>query len=136
MIRRPPRSTLFPYTTLFRSVGVTSRMILKTDQKNLRPEILIQRVLSLDHRQIIAGRNHTAVQDDEIIFPGRQHDPLMAPGGSQQKHGSNCEATKDAKKKFYLGHPDRDRFTNNYGHWSFYSTKPALLGSFIFRRCG
>src|SRR5258708_39879028 len=24
MIRRPPRSTLFPYTTLFRSVGVTA----------------------------------------------------------------------------------------------------------------
>ena len=27
MIRRPPRSTLFPYTTLFRSVGITSRVI-------------------------------------------------------------------------------------------------------------
>src|SRR5688572_32532748 len=25
MIRRPPRSTLFPYTTLFRSVGVFER---------------------------------------------------------------------------------------------------------------
>src|SRR5260370_26607583 len=25
MIRRPPRSTLFPYTTLFRSTGRTSR---------------------------------------------------------------------------------------------------------------
>src|SRR3712207_8423735 len=25
MIRRPPRSTLFPYTTLFRSVGVRAR---------------------------------------------------------------------------------------------------------------
>src|SRR5688572_33048519 len=25
MIRRPPRSTLFPYTTLFRSVGVHDR---------------------------------------------------------------------------------------------------------------
>src|SRR5256885_5947725 len=24
MIRRPPRSTLFPYTTLFRSIGVAS----------------------------------------------------------------------------------------------------------------
>src|SRR5258708_16213811 len=24
MIRRPPRSTLFPYTTLFRSLGVTT----------------------------------------------------------------------------------------------------------------
>src|SRR5688572_31344117 len=25
MIRRPPRSTLFPYTTLFRSLGVAAR---------------------------------------------------------------------------------------------------------------
>src|SRR2546422_7433530 len=25
MIRRPPRSTLFPYTTLFRSVGIGAR---------------------------------------------------------------------------------------------------------------
>src|SRR2546425_1960821 len=28
MIRRPPRSTLFPYTTLFRSVGVRSAVKL------------------------------------------------------------------------------------------------------------
>src|SRR3712207_7539881 len=28
MIRRPPRSTLFPYTTLFRSVGV-GRLLLR-----------------------------------------------------------------------------------------------------------
>src|ERR1019366_10770901 len=28
MIRRPPRSTLFPYTTLFRSVGDTPRDLL------------------------------------------------------------------------------------------------------------
>src|SRR2546428_7113036 len=27
MIRRPPRSTLFPYTTLFRSPSATSRLI-------------------------------------------------------------------------------------------------------------
>src|SRR5260370_28494693 len=27
MIRRPPRSTLFPYTTLFRSLGFASRLI-------------------------------------------------------------------------------------------------------------
>src|SRR2546422_6057392 len=28
MIRRPPRSTLFPYTTLFRSIRVTSKPIV------------------------------------------------------------------------------------------------------------
>ena len=27
MIRRPPRSTLFPYTTLFRSVKITKELI-------------------------------------------------------------------------------------------------------------
>src|SRR2546430_13615344 len=29
MIRRPPRSTLFPYTTLFRSFGYDQREVLK-----------------------------------------------------------------------------------------------------------
>jgi len=30
MIRRPPRSTLFPYTTLFRSDGWTVRLMVFT----------------------------------------------------------------------------------------------------------
>src|SRR5437660_7290972 len=32
MIRRPPRSTLFPYTTLFRSVGIDQRDQLVDDE--------------------------------------------------------------------------------------------------------
>src|SRR5438067_13283013 len=32
MIRRPPRSTLFPYTTLFRSLGVEGRRRLVQDE--------------------------------------------------------------------------------------------------------
>src|SRR2546429_5634683 len=32
MIRRPPRSTLFPYTTLFRSVLLVARMLPRTDK--------------------------------------------------------------------------------------------------------
>src|SRR3712207_7485539 len=31
MIRRPPRSTLFPYTTLFRSIGLPRRVYLSID---------------------------------------------------------------------------------------------------------
>src|SRR2546426_6257149 len=34
MIRRPPRSTLFPYTTLFRSVGIVGR-IFHQDEYNI-----------------------------------------------------------------------------------------------------
>ena len=34
MIRRPPRSTLFPYTTLFRSVGFTCGGFIHQTSKN------------------------------------------------------------------------------------------------------
>src|SRR2546430_17315207 len=39
MIRRPPRSTLFPYTTLFRSVRLTRNCLrdLGLDDKQLAP---------------------------------------------------------------------------------------------------
>src|SRR2546426_8808810 len=32
MIRRPPRSTLFPYTTLFRSVRLADRQLVGVDE--------------------------------------------------------------------------------------------------------
>src|SRR5258708_24179153 len=35
MIRRPPRSTLFPYTTLFRSLGVTARHLRRAFTENV-----------------------------------------------------------------------------------------------------
>src|SRR3712207_7721347 len=34
MIRRPPRSTLFPYTTLFRSEGARDYAIFTTDRED------------------------------------------------------------------------------------------------------
>src|SRR2546422_4993699 len=37
MIRRPPRSTLFPYTTLFRSRGPTRRTRQAAAQRRLAP---------------------------------------------------------------------------------------------------
>src|SRR2546429_4753914 len=36
MIRRPPRSTLFPYTTLFRSVMGVARVVLGNDEQVAR----------------------------------------------------------------------------------------------------
>src|SRR5258707_7639746 len=38
MIRRPPRSTLFPYTTLFRSRGVVRRVLVDAAKKGLPGE--------------------------------------------------------------------------------------------------
>src|SRR2546430_10774017 len=46
MIRRPPRSTLFPYTTLFRSVKQGRRTAVRADQKRAtvaRPALIVIR---------------------------------------------------------------------------------------------
>src|SRR2546422_1223044 len=45
MIRRPPRSTLFPYTTLFRSRVLEYRPLVVTGRFSLPPEHVLVRVV-------------------------------------------------------------------------------------------
>src|SRR5260370_28957800 len=70
MIRRPPRSTLFPYTTLFRSIALDAVFVypdvhtspLSGDtQKDVKGENLL-RYLSETDKVIISGRSeeHTS----------------------------------------------------------------------------
>src|SRR5258708_366254 len=57
MIRRPPRSTLFPYTTLFRSDLATSRSLSQTHETSWNcPEAAMTRSFRVDFR--CAGRCH------------------------------------------------------------------------------
>src|SRR3989449_8649756 len=51
MIRRPPRSTLFPYTTLFRSVPAAD---LRQTATAVDPPGSIRRGAALDHRELRA----------------------------------------------------------------------------------
>src|SRR2546421_8722947 len=66
MIRRPPRSTLFPYTTLFRSRG---RMGFERGHINLTEEI-VAKFLALDpgalnsHKVAQSGCDTDALLDD------------------------------------------------------------------------
>src|SRR5256885_8600716 len=41
MIRRPPRSTLFPYTTLFRSDGATPGDLALCQSQGMQPEYFL-----------------------------------------------------------------------------------------------
>src|SRR4030066_802845 len=69
MIRRPPRSTLFPYTTLFRSIGppIEDGFYYDFDlPRPLTPEDL--EIIEKRMRQIIAGNYHfekTVVSSEE-----------------------------------------------------------------------
>src|SRR5260370_6103135 len=54
MIRRPPRSTLFPYTTLFRSFPC-GRIGRRSDRRRYRGPVLRRRLLS-----ILRSEEHTS----------------------------------------------------------------------------
>src|SRR2546426_7612258 len=49
MIRRPPRSTLFPYTTLFRSLGLTIVIeVLEGDERTMAGVVIVTSPLGED----------------------------------------------------------------------------------------
>src|SRR3712207_8735382 len=66
MIRRPPRSTLFPYTTLFRSgdaTDVTARRAAGAHQRVVDPECLDAAVLQDPRDGVAVADVRGAVQD-------------------------------------------------------------------------
>src|SRR3712207_8639575 len=56
MIRRPPRSTLFPYTTLFRSVSIANEIELEDPWEKIGAELVKQVAKKTDE---IAGDGTT-----------------------------------------------------------------------------
>src|SRR5256885_12830288 len=70
MIRRPPRSTLFPYTTLFRSIGCAARYVERAarteigggSMRGLRLHVALRFFVFLACSEIEQGRSeeHTS----------------------------------------------------------------------------
>src|SRR4029453_19513878 len=57
MIRRPPRSTLFPYTTLFRSLETTGASLVATLHRPLTPDALHEP----DRKSTRLNSSHTVI---------------------------------------------------------------------------
>src|SRR3712207_8288688 len=64
MIRRPPRSTLFPYATLFRSVVARAGLLLNRVLRDARDDLLRRHVLGAEPRpRLPAARVRQEVSD-------------------------------------------------------------------------
>src|SRR3712207_7073386 len=70
MIRRPPRSTLFPYTTLFRSLGVG--------------------LLNAMHRHLDGGLGIVRKRAQELLL----HGPLPRPDLERDQAASDRKSTR------------------------------------------
>src|SRR2546430_14710047 len=90
MIRRPPRSTLFPYTTLFRSHHpATGREV---EQPVAALQVGVQQVLLVMLQQRAAGAMHDALRSAGRA--GRIQDVQRMVEGER---GEGCGAPADAE---------------------------------------
>src|SRR3712207_8837965 len=67
MIRRPPRSTLFPYTTLFRSNG---RIVFGAQGRGPLPAFIINPA-GISNNEYICGVRDYTVRGPDVTFTGR-----------------------------------------------------------------
>src|SRR2546430_1227847 len=91
MIRRPPRSTLFPYTTLFRSMLVSAGGVCAQKDVLIPAGTLLQ--CTLNEPDFSSG---TATVGDPVVCHLRaqqEFDRIMFPRGSML--GGHLEAAKE-----------------------------------------
>src|SRR5258707_3684301 len=74
MIRRPPRSTLFPYTTLFRSLALAQHGALRAPARPLR--------------------DASAVSDQADTAPGPLRDRAWVPGADRRGPPGDRKSTR------------------------------------------
>src|SRR5260221_10638524 len=99
MIRRPPRSTLFPYTTLFRSVGAGYALIAAHFGERLQETISRNAVLRdrfLDRKSTRLNSSHTVISYAVFCLKKKKFRPTsdsswIAPApGARGRYSLGC----------------------------------------------
>src|SRR2546425_7107887 len=85
MIRRPPRSTLFPYTTLFRSLRDPARLVRDRAHAATRAG-------DLARAPALGARDALDVRSDVLLRPDDQHGERLRPAvDSRRRRGVRAE---------------------------------------------
>src|SRR5690242_21279298 len=91
MVRRPPRSTLFPYTTLFRSSVDGAEITLADDERIARRELLRE----LHHRVVDGDIAMRVVLADDVADRSEEHTSEL-----QSHVNLVCRLLLEKKKQF------------------------------------
>src|SRR5271167_5052400 len=70
MIRRPPRSTLFPYTTLFRSTGIIFFFV------DHRPYVRFHAAQSIDRKSTRLNSSHVSISYAVFCLKKKKHETV------------------------------------------------------------
>src|SRR2546425_8180773 len=96
MIRRPPRSTLFPYTTLFRSLHRPARLVRERRDDRLEPD-----------ERLAAERAAHPLADDADVLRVQTEDARSEEHTSELQSLAYlvCRLLLEKKKKARIGPP-------------------------------
>src|SRR3712207_5792817 len=96
MIRRPPRSTLFPYTTLFRSVSASPP---PPDGDPVPPAVqeTVRALVDLSPVLTDLGARFTAAGHEVHLVGGSVRDALLAAGAGAPRGPGDLDVTTDAR---------------------------------------
>src|SRR3982750_2496386 len=114
MIRRPPRSTLFPYTTLFRSCSFSARVLFERHEAWLSPR------QPGDRKSTRLNSSH-----DQISYAVFCLKKKKKPDGSQQR-------AKDTRRRRELGLLTSHTHPPSYIHHARLSLHQLLLKPLCF----
>src|SRR2546428_3732834 len=94
MIRRPPRSTLFPYTTLFRSLALVDALQQPERASQLVLDVVpgLFGALPLVQQSLVGGREGAPRRDPELR--SEEHTPEL-----QSRSDIVCRLLLEKKKK-------------------------------------
>src|SRR3712207_8525651 len=96
MIRPPPRSTLFPYTTLFRSPGVEVATVHKYQGRE--KDTIIMSVVDNQITSFVDEANLLNV----AVSRAKRKFVLVVTGNEQEKKGRSEEHTSELQSRQYL----------------------------------
>src|SRR5438874_6086214 len=104
MLRPPPRSTLFPYTTLFRSPEQESRYGPRPDPLDLRLPGLLHQPGSPQHVSVVAQTRSRVEQERRRLQPARRSLVPGIEGGSPPLHRRLPLASEPPRRASELKH--------------------------------
>src|SRR2546427_5725249 len=112
MIRRPPRSTLFPYTTLFRSTLALSTCPTLVEQGiaprhiDLRPFVLSGNQV----RMVAGGLTRVALKEGSLVVNSSQ-------GGRSEEHTSELQSQSNLVCRLLLEKKKKNINVKYRRHW-------------------
>src|SRR5688572_32240184 len=99
MMRRPPRSTLFPYTTLFRSDVLHWRSSVLEAGDAIQPDLLVRDAMT---RSVVCMTPGTTVETAARMMLGDRKSTRLNSSHSQTSYAVFCLKKKHAGRDSYL----------------------------------